>query len=83
MALCAMGCLLMGVSKVFLWHVDPTRYGDQTFSGVLTVAPCTCCVNLHVCMYEVSILGVFEYFYHCITLLVFSCLLCFCFLIKF
>ncbi len=39
-------------------------------------------VNLYVCMYKVSILGVFEYFYHCITLLVFSCLFCFWFLIK-
>jgi hypothetical protein len=51
-------------------------------SGVLTVAPCACCVNLYVCMYNVSILRVFPYFYHCITLLVFSCLCCFCFLIK-
>ncbi len=30
MALRAMGCSLMGVSKVFLRHVAPTRYGDQT-----------------------------------------------------
>ncbi len=27
-----------------------------------TVAPCACCVNLYVCMYKVSILGVLEYF---------------------
>jgi hypothetical protein len=32
MALRAMGCSLMGVSKVFLRHVAPTRYGDQTFA---------------------------------------------------
>jgi hypothetical protein len=38
---------------------------------------------LYVCMYKVSIFGVFEYFYRCITLLVFSCLFCFCFLVKF
>ncbi len=28
-----MGCSLMGVSKVFLRHVAPTRYGDQTLSA--------------------------------------------------
>ncbi len=44
------------------------------------MAPCACCVNLYVCMYNVSILRVFPYFYHCINLLVFSCLFCFCFL---
>ncbi len=33
MALRAMGCSLMGVSKVFLRHVAPTRYGDQTFAA--------------------------------------------------
>ena len=33
MALRAMGCSLMGVSKVFLRHVAPTRYGDQTLSA--------------------------------------------------
>ncbi len=33
MALRAMGCLLMGVSKVFLQHVAPIRYGDQTFAA--------------------------------------------------
>jgi hypothetical protein len=38
------------------------------------MAPCACCVNLYVRMYKVIILGVFQYFYHCITLLVFSCL---------
>ncbi len=47
-----------------------------------TYLPCACCVNLYVCMYKVSILGVFQYFYHCLTLLVFSCLFCFWFLIK-
>jgi hypothetical protein len=52
---------------------------------LLDDAPCACCVNLYVCMYNVTygILRVFPYFYHCITLLVFSCLFCFCFLIKF
>ena len=41
-------------------------------SGVLTVAPCACCVSLYVCMYKVSILGVFEYFlslYHFVSIL--------------
>jgi hypothetical protein len=33
MALREMGCSLMGVSKVFLWHVAPTRYGDQTLAA--------------------------------------------------
>jgi hypothetical protein len=61
------------------------RHFPALSCGVLTVAPCACCVNLYVCMYNVTygILRVFPYFYHCITLLVFSCLLCFCFLIKF
>jgi hypothetical protein len=36
-ALRAMGCSLMGVSKVFLRHVAPTRYGDQTFTVTVTV----------------------------------------------
>jgi hypothetical protein len=53
-------------------------YGDTQYA-----ASAKCCVNLYVCMYKVSILGVFEYFYPCITLFVFSCLFCFCFLIKF
>jgi hypothetical protein len=39
MALRAMGCSLMGVSKVFLWHVAPTRYGDQTFAAGEHLAP--------------------------------------------
>ena len=70
----------MGVSKVFLRNFAPTRYGDQTLglsgwralsSRVLTVAPCTCCVNLYVCMYKVSILAVFQYFlslYHSVSI---------------
>jgi hypothetical protein len=33
MALRAMGCSLMGVGKVFLRHIAPTRYGDQTLSA--------------------------------------------------
>lgn len=33
MALRAMGCSMMGVSKVFLRRVAPTRYGDQTLSA--------------------------------------------------
>ena len=33
MALRALGCSLMGVSKVFLRHVAPTCYGDQTLSA--------------------------------------------------
>ncbi len=33
MALRAMGSSLMGVSKVFLQHVAPTRYGDQTLAA--------------------------------------------------
>jgi hypothetical protein len=37
---------------------------------------------MYVCTYNVRILRVFPYFHHCITLLVFSCLFCFCFLIK-
>jgi hypothetical protein len=39
MALRAMGCSLMGVSKVFLRHVAPTRYGDQTFAAGEHLAP--------------------------------------------
>ena len=39
MALRAMGCSLMGVSKVFLRHVAPTRYGDQTFAPGEHLAP--------------------------------------------
>jgi hypothetical protein len=39
MALRAMGCSLMGVSKVFLQHVAPTRYGDQTFAAGEHLAP--------------------------------------------
>jgi hypothetical protein len=38
-ALRAMGCSLMGVSKVFLRHVAPTRYGDQTFAPGEHLAP--------------------------------------------
>jgi hypothetical protein len=30
MALRALGCSLFGVSKVFLRHIAPTRYRDQT-----------------------------------------------------
>jgi hypothetical protein len=64
------------------WRSDPSGW-QALSSGVLTVAPCrACCVNLYVCMYKVSILGVFECFYNCITLLVFSCLFCFRFRIK-
>ena len=33
MALRAMGCSLMGVSKVFLRHIAPARYRDQTLSA--------------------------------------------------
>ncbi len=65
-----------------LWGSD-LRGWRALSSGVLTVAPCACCVNLYVCMYNVRILQVFPYFYHCITSLVFSCLFCFCFLINF
>jgi hypothetical protein len=39
MALRAMGYLLLGVSKVFLRHVAPTRYGDQTLSAGEHSAP--------------------------------------------
>jgi hypothetical protein len=39
MALRAMGCSLMGVSKVFLRHVAPTRYGDQTLAAGEHLAP--------------------------------------------
>jgi hypothetical protein len=39
MALRAMGCSLMGVRKVFLRHVAPTRYGDQTFAAGEHLAP--------------------------------------------
>jgi hypothetical protein len=56
MALRAMGCSLMGVSKVFLRHVAPTRYGDQTLAAGEHVAPGfsrACCVNLYVCTYKV------------------------------
>lgn len=33
MALRALGCSLLGVSKVFLRHIAPTRYRDQTLSS--------------------------------------------------
>lgn len=33
MALRAMGCSLLGVNKVFLRHIAPSRYGDQTLSS--------------------------------------------------
>ncbi len=66
------------------------RYGDQTLAAGEHLAPgfsqwrlalaawtfmyvCTTCIYFE----SLSI------FYHCITLLVFSCLFCFCFLIKF
>jgi hypothetical protein len=39
MALSVMGCLLMGVSKVFLWHLAPTRYGEQTLAAGEHLAP--------------------------------------------
>ncbi len=39
MALRAMGCSLMGVCKVFLRHVAPTRYGDQTLAAGEHLAP--------------------------------------------
>jgi hypothetical protein len=35
----AMGCSLMGVGKVFLRHVAPTRYGDQTLAAGEHLAP--------------------------------------------
>ncbi len=85
--------LLQGVSRVFLRHVAPTRYGDQTLSAGEHLAPgfsqwrlalaawtfmyvCTKWVYLESSSHEV------QYFYHCITLLVFSCLSRFWFLIK-
>ncbi len=52
-------------------HVAPTSDLSCWWalsSRVLTVAPCTCCVNLYVCMYKVSILGVFEYFFITVSL---------------
>jgi hypothetical protein len=74
---------LLSRQNLFFWTLCflvfvPTRYGDQTLaagehllsSRVLTVAPCACCVNFHVCMYKVSILGVFQYFlslYHSVS----------------
>ena len=33
MAMRALGCSLFGVSKVFLRHIAPTRYRDQTLSA--------------------------------------------------
>ncbi len=52
-------------------------------SGILTVAPCACCVNLCVYVCTKSIyLESWSNFYHCITLFVFSCLFCFGFLIN-
>jgi hypothetical protein len=39
MALRAMGCSLMRVSKVFLLHVAPTRYGGQTLAAGEHLAP--------------------------------------------
>ncbi len=86
----AMGCSLMGVSKVFLRHVAPTRYGDQTFAAGEHLAPgfsqwrlaLAAWTFMYVCTTWIYF-WVFPYFYHCITLLVFSCLFCFCFLIKF
>jgi hypothetical protein len=80
MALRAMGCSLMGVSNVLAARCSHSLWGSDLrgwralSSGVLTVAPCACCVNLYVCMYNVRILRVFPYFYHCLILLVFSCL---------
>jgi hypothetical protein len=63
MELRAMGCSLMGVSKVFLLHIAPTRYGDQTLWAGELLAPGFsqwrlalaqhCCVNLYVFMYKV------------------------------
>ncbi len=64
-------CLFCGATAV----LSDLRGWRALSSGVLTVAPCACCVNLYVCMYNVRILRVFPYFYHCLTLLVFSCLL--------
>ncbi len=77
---------------MFLRHVAPTRYGDQAFAAGEHLAPGSHSGALRLLreplcmyygMYNVSILEVFPYFYHCITLLIFSCLFCFCFLIKF
>jgi hypothetical protein len=39
MALRAMGCSLMGVSKLFLRHVAPTHYGDQPLAAGERLAP--------------------------------------------
>jgi hypothetical protein len=89
MALCAMGCSLMGVSKVFLLHVAPTRYGDQTFAAGKHLALgfsqwhlALAVFYLYICMYNVSILWVFPlwYFYHCINFV--SIFLSFLFLLS-
>jgi hypothetical protein len=57
--------------------MNPDLVGWQALiCRFLTVAPCACCVNLCVCMYKMSIFGVFEYFqslslYHFVSIFLF------------
>jgi hypothetical protein len=52
-----------------LWRSD-LRGWRALSSGVLTVAPCACCVNLYICMYNVntSSLSVFLSLYHFVSI---------------
>ncbi len=67
-----------------LWRPDLIGWRALS-SRFLKKALCTCCVNPYVCLYKVSILGVFEYFsslYHFVSLFLSQSLFRFWFLNK-